>query len=181
MTAKKSPPKEKSSSPPVKAPKAAMTPEQRVARKAELREALKKKEAALWADREARAKAFEDARDIHWNQMWAKALRLELITVELMQVRGNHSWWFDEFSVDALGQSFRLEDTGSMCITRDSIHPSDIERINSALDQAFAWHTEYLARKEQARLAAIRKAELRESAKAKLTDEEKEALGLSLH
>ena len=181
MTAKKLPPKEKRISPPVKTTKVPMTPEQRAARRIELREAREKKQAADLANREARAKAFEDARDIHWNQMWAKALRLELITAELPRVRAEHSWWFDKFSVNALGQSFRLEDTGSLCITRDSVHPSDIERINSALDQAFTWHTEYLAMKEQERLAVIRKAELRESAKAKLTDEEKEALGLSLH
>jgi glutamate-1-semialdehyde aminotransferase len=156
-----------------KTPKAAPATVRKPRRSAkELREEAEKARQESWS-------AFEAQRHSVWVEMWAKALRLKLVTEHMMDFRDQHSWWFEDFHVNAREQNFQLEDTGSMVISEEKLHPSDVDRINSALDMAFEWVTEFEAEQERKRQEALERERRRQEALSKLNDEDKKILGLS--
>lgn len=138
----------------------------------EVREAAEKERQAAWAE-------FETRRHSVWVEVWAKALRLKLVTDHMLDFKDQHSWWFEDFQVNARQQTFQLEDTGSMVISEEKLHPSDVDRINSALDMAFDWLTEFEAEQERKRQEALERERRRQEAMSKLTEEDKKVLGLT--
>jgi len=127
---------------------------------------------AAWA-------TFEERRHAEWLEMWTKALRLHLITEHLTDFKESYSWWFRDFRVNARDEYFQLDDTGSLEISEAKLHPSDVERINSALDQVLAWLKDFEEEKERKRLQALEEERERQAALARLTDREKQLLGLT--
>lgn len=148
------------------------------ARKPRLTAAQKREEAerareAAWAE-------FETRRHSAWLELWAKAMRLALVTEHMSEFRDTHSWWFRDFRINARDQYFQLDETGDLVISEEKLHPSDEDRISSALDYAFSLLKDFEDEKERKRLEAIELERKRQEALGKLSDEDKKVLGLPL-
>lgn len=156
-----------------KTPKPRMTAEERRAKREAERLAAEQ-------EREAARLAFEAERPLRWLELFTKALRIEVVKASsaYSEVIERQDYWFGYFRVDARKQSFSLEEMGSARLTQESLHPSDVERINSALDWALQWFDEYDAEQERLRKEAEELARRRKEAKDKLSDEDLAALGL---
>jgi len=141
--------------------------------KAELRAEAEQAQQAVWA-------AFETRRHSAWLELWTKAMRLELVTANMLEFRETHDWWFRDFRINARDQSFKLDETGDLVISEEKLHPSDEDRISSALDYAFSLLKDFEDEKERKRLEAIELERKRQEALGKLSDEEKKILGLPL-
>ncbi|KWT95531.1 MULTISPECIES: hypothetical protein [unclassified Variovorax] len=147
---------------------------------AERSAALVQRKAAEAAAEAERIGRFETERPVWWLRIWAKALRLSLLARDHTGFRDAYSWWFDDFRVDAVAQSFHLESTGG----RANVHAEsgtaacEFEQIDAALDRAITWFDEYLAEQERLRQAELERQEHRKRGLEKLTDAEKSALGL---
>jgi hypothetical protein len=141
--------------------------------KAELRAEAEKAQQASWAE-------FETRRHSAWLELWTKAMRLALVTASMLEFRESNDWWFRDFHVNARDQSFKLDETGDLVISEEKLHPSDEDRINSALDYAFKLLKDFEDEKERKRLEAIELERKRQEALGKLSDEEKKILGLPL-
>ncbi len=134
--------------------------------------------AAAEAERQAQWAAFNAIRPQKWLELWAKAMRLQLLMESYPEVRENHDWWFCDFRVDAKAQTFCVETTGGSAHSQEKLHPSDVERIHQGLDMALEWIEEYEQEQERKRQEALIAAQKRAAALAKLNDEDKKALGL---
>ena len=121
---------------------------------------------------------FDAKRPALWNEMWAKALRLHLVTCDMEDFRQKFSWWFDEFRVHPREECFYLEDTGSLRICLKGLHPHDVGRVNAALDNVYEWMAEFEAEKERKRQEELERERKRDAALQKLTPEERKLLGL---
>ncbi len=145
---------------------------------AERKAAADAKKAAELAAREARNQAFEAERPKLWAQLFSKALRVALLERDYSEVVEEHSWWFDQFSVNSRKETFTCEETGGGEESQQALHPTDVDRLNASLDRALHWFDEYDAEQERKRLEAIAKEERRQAALKKLTPEDMDALDL---
>jgi hypothetical protein len=145
--------------------------ERRAQREAE-REALLKEQAAKEAE-------FEKNRATIWQGLWARALRLELLVRDHTDIReqSTHDWWFADFSVNAVEQSFDLEGQYRP-VSCETLKYLEVDRIERSLETGLEYVNDYLAEKERLRLEAEEQARRRQVALAKLDDEDKKALGL---
>lgn len=134
--------------------------------------------AAAKAELEARQAEFERQRPVLWLQLWAKALRLDKLMESYPEVRDSNSWWFEDFAVDARNQCFGTETLGGHSVSESRLHASDVERLNEGLDMALGWLTEYDEEQERKRQAALVLEQKRAAARAKLTAEDLQVLGL---
>lgn len=130
------------------------------------------------AEQEARMAEFNERRPQIFQEMFVKALRIEVIKASYHEVMDTNSWWFNDFSVDARRQSFCIEELGGHTVSQDRMHPSDVERINHSLDMALKWFDEYDAEQERLRQEAIKREQRRQEALSKLTKEDIAALGI---
>lgn len=144
--------------------------ERKAAREAEAAAAEARRQQA-WAE-------FNAIRPQKWLELWAKALRLKLLMEDYPDVAEQHDWWFTDFQVSAKSQTFSTETTGGSVQSLEKLHPGDVERLHQGLDMAFEWVDEYEAEQERKRQDALIAAQKRAAALAKLTDEDKKALGL---
>lgn len=140
---------------------------------AQKREEAERERQASWADFDAR-------RHSVWIELWAKAMRLAMVTGPLLELRESNDWWFREFRVNAREQSFKLDETGDLAINEEKLHPSDVDRIDRALDYGFSLLTSFEEEKERQRLEALELERKRQDALGKLNDEDKKILGLPL-
>lgn len=133
--------------------------------------------AALAQEAAAREAEFAKVRSARWLEVWAKALQLTLLVQSEHELRENNSWWFEEFGVTVtLGQE-RIDCQG-LRVTEATLTQDFYERVQDSLQYGFDALATYLAEKEAARQAELRRQELRRQGRAKLSDEEAEALGL---
>ncbi len=145
---------------------------------AERREANAAKAAAAKAALEAQQAQFEQQRPLVWLQLWAKALRLDKLMENYQEVRDSHSWWFEDFTVDARNQCFSTETLGGHSVSESRLYACDVERLNEGLDMALGWLTEYDEEQERKRQEALVLEQKRAAARAKLTAEDMKVLGL---
>ena len=126
---------------------------------------------------EKQREEFAQERPKVWALLFVKALRLRLLADEHPYVLEDNSWWFDSFRVDALNASFATEHFRKTIVEAD-LNFADVERVNEELDNALEWVTDFLAEQERKRLEALEQERLRKLARAKLTDEEAQLLGV---
>ncbi len=130
------------------------------------------------AEQQARMAEFNARRPQLFQELFVKALRIEVIKTSYHEVMDTNSWWFEDFSVDARGQSFRIEELGGHPVSVDRLHPSDVDRLNHSLDMALKWFDEYDAEQERLRQEAIKREQRRQEALSKLTKDDIAALGI---
>lgn len=135
-------------------------------------------EAQAAQERQAAAEAYERRRPGEFAKLMNKAMRVALLAAQYPEYQEEKSWWFDDFGVDAHAQTFSLETMSGHSVTEANLHPSDVSRLNSALDLAIEWLDTHLQAKESARLAAIEREARRKAALEKLTPADREVLGL---
>ncbi|MNR71346.1 hypothetical protein D3C71_19610 [compost metagenome] len=131
---------------------------------------------------QARAKAqeqFEASRAVHWTALFAKAARVALLMPGYREVCERNDWWFDDFRVNADVPSISLEGYGGENnLTEANMTPELHERFERELDNALEWFAERREERERERLAAEELRRKQAAARAKLTPEDIEALGL---
>lgn len=150
-------------------------PKLTAAERAAARKALQEK---AEADRKAAWDAFNAERPMRWLELWAKALRLHILLEAYPDVRYSNSWWFEDFKVDALAQTFSCEEVGGHPQSEAKLHPSDVQRLHESLDRGHEYVTEFLAERERKRLEELERQQKIAAAKAKLTAEDMQVLGI---
>ncbi len=139
-------------------------------------EAARRAEAA--AEQARRAEAFAAERPRLFTELFAMAMRLQLVLDQDPELAQANSWWFDDFGVDAVKRSFRLEEMGGTWVTEASLHPSDVERIKSSLETGWGMYEELLAARERKRREEEERREKIRTALAKLTADDIKVLGI---
>ena len=132
--------------------------------------------AALQRDKELRE--LEAQRPALWQTLWAKALHIQLLVAQAHAVFTDHVWWFYEFHVDALRETVQFPTLGKPRGQAD-FPLAEFERANDELDRAVGWFKDHHAEQERLRLEELARQELATQGRAKLTDAEAQALGLS--
>lgn len=146
-----------------------------------------KREQEATADEQRRAAAraeFEIKRPGLFAGLFARAVRLELMIRTHDDLdhdfrdRTNASWWFEDFHVDAWKQTFSVNELGGRPMNEASLHPADVDRIDSDLNLGYSLLQEHLGAIEKKRKEEIEKEQRRQAALSKLTPEDKKLLGL---
>lgn len=145
---------------------------------AERRALLEEAERKAKEQREQALLQFNLARPQKWLELWAKALELELLAQGFPGVKEYNSWWFEDFNVNVKARTFSTSAMGHEPVTQECLNPTRFDMLNDELDQAFAWIEEFQVERERKRLEALLLAQQREAALAKLTEEDKKALGI---
>ncbi len=129
------------------------------------------------AEVEARRLAFEAIRPAVWYELFAKVLRLYILSDAYSEVYREQAWWFNAFTVDVRLQTFKTEDAFSQ-VSMESLSEHQVARLHNGLDTAFGWFEAYDVEQERKRREAEELAERRRAARAKLTDQEAKDLGV---
>lgn len=121
--------------------------------------------------------AFDAERELRWYRFLAHALILDRQAESEQELRDQHSWFFESFSVDVAkeevtvdGRTYSRED--------DSFSFDTFERAESDLAQGREYYTAHLEEQERKRQEELRRQARRQSGLSKLTAEEVEALNL---
>lgn len=125
--------------------------------------------------RQAKEAAFETNRDVIWLKIWSIALRLELLIQDEPNVREEYSWFFEYFRVDVHKEVVYLEGAS---YSQAEMTLDKAERALSELEQGLEYYQSYLDEQERLRKLAEEKEARRQAALAKLTKEDREALGI---
>ena len=146
---------------------------------AQQREAQALKKAELEA-------AFEADRAKLWSNLWINALRLHIILDELKEENSfNDKFYIDQFGceslkVNAIEEYFHFRDYyANQKMTPESITLDSHNYIEAEFFGAFDAIERFHAEKERERLAEVERQLKRSTALAKLTKEDREALGIA--
>lgn len=161
-----------------------MTPEQRKAAATARRAAREQAQAEEARQRQAAEDEFQKNAEVHWNALWALALRMELLS------RDHHQWAndrSDELVVDAAGESLstyrsryvRPVSEGLTLARMSLITKEQYEVILEDVVEVRDSFDRFMAELLEKRRAEEERKRLRESAKAKLSPEELRACGLA--
>lgn len=149
--------------------------ESKVIREKVIREAIAAQEKA---DEKAEQSAFHEAKPLIWLTLFSKALRIKAIAGNYPDVVDEYEWWFKGFQVCPRTQFISYREDFSIW-TQDNIDSVTARRMGNEFDMALLWFDEQDALYEAERLKAIDKEQRLNAALAKLSEEDKKALGIS--
>lgn len=165
-----------------------MTPEEKKEHRKQLSLAIAAKQAKKAQERrekeEKDAAEFEANRELWWLRVWSLALKINAMFPSAFPahpLRESESWWFEDFYVNA-------EEEWFTCFSGDRVskeslslgaHTTSPENILDHLNRVLESYVEWKQEEERKRQAALELERTRKEAKAKLSDAELKALGLS--
>lgn len=106
-----------------------------------------------------------------------RVLRLYILVKENPEFAEEFSWWCDRLSVNAQKETFTLDCVDGE-LAKDTLTYRQHELAVYSLSTGEQLMNDYLAEKERKRLAELERRWLREQGLAKLTEEQRRALGL---
>lgn len=128
------------------------------------------------AELAVREKEFQLNRVKIWTKLWIQALRLELMTEDMEEMREENSYWFRGFRVHAGEEYFMCERTHAHLITEKGLTLDLAERLEGTFEEGFSLLEDFLAAKERQRVQAETDERDRQAAMSKLSDREKQLL-----
>lgn len=131
-------------------------------------------------ERQQAQQAFEATRVAVWQDLWARAMRLQLLVnaQDGSELVNQYSWWFESFKVDAAKQSFQCEDSGTVPVTQDALTLDLSEKVRSCLENGQSYHDSFVEEKERKRREHEALVASKNEALAKLSAAERKLLNL---
>jgi hypothetical protein len=129
----------------------------------------------LFADRQAQ---FEPQRETAWISAWARVLRMYILVSEHPDFARESGWWCDQLEVNAERETFQLDGMEGEA-AKDTFTFKQHEQALNALSIGESLVKDFLIEKERRRQLELERRRLREQGLAKLSEEERRALGLS--
>jgi hypothetical protein len=153
------------------------TPESKPVRK-NAAEVRRQRAAEEEAQRQVAEATFQTNRPTLWLGLWAAALRLALCAQENEEATRDNSWFFDDFKVNAMKQTFITESSFGKEVSEESLTLEQVAKYKGSLALGQSFIDDYVAEQERARREREEAAARKNDALSRVSDEDRRVLGL---